>query len=80
MYNWTFFGAISYLFLFQASTWFTELISAQKYPDYADYQQRVGKFIPSLISSLPGDFSDKKAKPAGEKVEKTNGKKGAVTR
>jgi hypothetical protein len=77
MYNWTFLGAISYLFLFQASTWFTELISAEKYPDYADYQKRVGKFIPSLISSLPGD---KKAKPAAEKVEKMNGKKGPVKR
>ena len=29
LYNWTFLGAMSYLILFQASTWFTELITAQ---------------------------------------------------
>lgn len=76
MYNWTFLGAMSYLILFQASTWFTELITAGKYPDYAEYQQRVGKFLPKLISSLPGDFSDKKRKPAEERGEKGgNGKK-----
>lgn len=44
--NWTFIGAFSYLVLFQASTWFTELISAEKYPEYKVYQERVGKFLP----------------------------------
>jgi len=74
LYNWTFLGAISYIMLFQASTWFTELISSQKYPEYKEYQQRVGKFLPKMSSELPGDFSDQKATP---KVEKKNG---AVTR
>ncbi|TAQ85890.1 hypothetical protein B7494_g5783 [Chlorociboria aeruginascens] len=69
LYNWTGVGAVSYLILFQASTWFTELISAQKYPEYKEYQQRVGKFLPTLTTTLPGDFSEQKAKP---KVEKTN--------
>jgi len=73
LYNWTFLGAMSYLILFQASTWFTELITAEKYGDYREYQQRVGKFIPKLTSDLPGDFSDQKAKPKVEKVEKKNG-------
>jgi len=41
-------GAASYLILFQASTWFTELVSAGKYPDYKVYQKRVGKFLPKL--------------------------------
>jgi len=68
LYNWTIIGAMSYLFLFQASTWFTELITAGKYPDYEEYQQRVGKFMPRMSSSLPGDFSDQKERP---KVEKT---------
>jgi hypothetical protein len=72
LYNWTFVGAMSYLFLFQASTWFTELVTAGKYPEYAEYQQRVGKFLPKLTSSLPGDFSDQKAKP---KVEVKDQKK-----
>jgi hypothetical protein len=74
MYNWTFLGALSYLFLFQASTWFTELITAKKYTDYKEYQQRVGKFLPKLTSDLPGDFSDQKVKPKAEsKPEKKTG-------
>lgn len=48
-YNWTGIGAASYLFLFQSSTWLTELLSSQKYPDYKLYQRDVGKFLP-----LPG--------------------------
>lgn len=58
--NWTIVGAASYLFLFQASTWLTELISTSKYPEYKEYQNRVGKFLPSIIGGLPGDFSDKR--------------------
>lgn len=82
LYNWTFLGAMGYLFLFQASTWFTELITAGKYSDYAEYQQRVGKFLPKLTSSLPGDFSDQKAKPKVEKakVEKAERKNGGGVR
>jgi steroid 5-alpha reductase family enzyme len=70
LYNWTGVGAIGYLCLFQASTWFTEKITAGKYPEYKEYQQRVGKFLPKLSSDLPGDFSDRKSKPA----EVANGK------
>lgn len=50
-YNWTGIGALSYLFLFQASTWLTELLSARKYPEYKIYQQKVGKFLPSPTSA-----------------------------
>lgn len=63
LYNWTFVGAVSYLILFQASTWFTERITADKYLDYKEYQLRVGKFLPRLNSSLPGDFSEQVGKP-----------------
>jgi len=66
---------MSYLILFQASTWFTELITAEKYEDYKEYQKRVGKFLPKLVSDLPGDFSDQKAKPKVEKAEKKDGAK-----
>ncbi len=48
-YNWTGVGAAAYLFLFQASTWLTELLSAGKYPEYKEYRKQVGKFLP-----LPG--------------------------
>ena len=66
---------MSYLILFQASTWFTELITRGKYPEYKEYQQRVGKFLPRLSTDLPGDFSDQKVKPKVEKaVEKKKGK------
>lgn len=55
------------MILFQASTWFTELISTKKYPEYKEYQDRVGKFLPKLPGGLPGDFSDKrKSKPAAK--------------
>ncbi|CAD6503172.1 BgTH12-02840 [Blumeria graminis f. sp. triticale] len=48
LYNWTLIGAASYIALFQASTWLTELSSAQKYPEYALYRKNVGKFVPRL--------------------------------
>jgi hypothetical protein len=67
LYNWTGVGALGYLILFQASTWFTELITKKKYPEYQEYIGRVGKFTPKLSGSLPGDFSDKKAKPKVER-------------
>ncbi|KAF2091826.1 DUF1295-domain-containing protein [Saccharata proteae CBS 121410] len=67
-FNWTFVGALSYLFLFQASTWFTELISAGKYPDYKEYQQRVGKFLPKLFG--PG-MPPATATTKGEEVKKS---------
>jgi protein-S-isoprenylcysteine O-methyltransferase Ste14 len=75
-YNWTAIGAVSYFLLFQASTWFTELISAKKYPQYKEYQHRVGMFLPRLPKDLPGDFSDEKAKP---KVEETETRAKATT-
>ena len=59
-YNWSIVGAVAYLILFQASTWFTELVSAKKYPEYEEYQKRVGKFLPKLPGGPPGNFSDKR--------------------
>jgi len=68
-YNWTGIGAIAYLVLFQASTWFTELVSARKYPEYPEYQKRVGKFVPRLSSDLPGNFSDQYGKKGTRKEQ-----------
>jgi steroid 5-alpha reductase family enzyme len=59
-YNWTGIGFAAYLALFQASTWLTELLSEQKYPDYKDYRRQVGKFIPTNLS--PPKMSKPKAK------------------
>jgi len=65
--------------LFQGSTWFTELLTSRKYPEYKEYQKRVGKFLPKIGTSLPGDLSDKKAKPEVEKQpEKRSEKKKAI--
>ena len=47
LFNWTFAGAGFLILLFHGSTWLTELITAGKYPEYAEYQKRVGKFFPT---------------------------------
>lgn len=52
LYNWSGIGAMSYLILFQSSTWLTERITAGKYPEYKIYQQKVGKFLPTGLSWL----------------------------
>lgn len=76
-YNWTGFGALGYLALFQGSTWLTEKITKGKYPEYAEYQQRVAKFLPRLSSDLPGDFSDKKDKVKVGKAQPQKVQKGS---
>ena len=68
-YHWAGVGALSYLMLFQGSTWLTELLSSQKYPEYAEYQKRVGMFVPGFKSGLPGNFSDRKV--SGVKQQKS---------
>ncbi|OBT78423.1 hypothetical protein VF21_02139 [Pseudogymnoascus sp. 05NY08] len=55
LYNWTGFGALGLVGLFQGSTWLTEKLTAQKYPGYKEYQKRVSKFIPRMSHTLPGD-------------------------
>jgi steroid 5-alpha reductase family enzyme len=68
--NWTFAGALGYLLLFQASTWFTELISAGKYPGYKDYQSRVGKFLPKLWSAgVDAENNEKRKMTAARPVK-----------
>lgn len=51
LYNWTGIGFLGYLLLFQASTWLTELLSEGKYPEYQQYRQQVGKFIPTSFTA-----------------------------
>ncbi len=66
--NWTGFGALSYLILFQASTWFTELVSSGKYAEYEEYQRRVSKFIPSLGTAMKGRMPE--PKPAARSIDR----------
>ncbi|KAF2664071.1 DUF1295-domain-containing protein [Microthyrium microscopicum] len=55
--NWTIFGTIAYVLIFIGSAPLTERISSGKYPQYKEYQQLVGKFLPSLL----GGFRKSKA-------------------
>ncbi|MFN0204335.1 MAG: DUF1295 domain-containing protein [Bacteroidia bacterium] len=44
--NWSLTGAILLMLLFLGSSDFSEKISAEKYPDYQDYQKKVPRFLP----------------------------------
>lgn len=44
--NWSVMGAILLVLLFWGSSSFTESITTGKYPDYAEYQKRVPRFLP----------------------------------
>ena len=46
--NWSIIGCILLLILFYNSSKFSEEISAQKYPEYADYQKSTPRFIPKI--------------------------------
>ena len=46
--NWSLTGCILLMLLFLGSSDFSEKISASKYPGYAEYQRKVGRFLPSL--------------------------------
>lgn len=48
--NWSMIGCLLLILLFQGSARFSEEISASKYPDYKDYQQKVSQFVPNLIN------------------------------
>lgn len=68
-FNWTGLGALAFLILFYFSTWFTELVSSGKYPEYKEYQARVGKFIPRLGTEPVGDWKiPAKAKKGKDKI------------
>lgn len=46
--NWSLAGGILLMLLFLGSSDFSEKISAEKYPGYADYQRRVPRFVPKF--------------------------------
>ena len=67
-WNWSGIGALALLALFQASTWLTELISADKYLDYKLYQRHVGKFLP--WSTVDWEKAETKQQAAAKKIDK----------
>lgn len=72
-YNWTAGGMISYLLVFQGSTPITEYISSSKYPEYAQYKKKVGRFLPSIF----GGWNEAQAEQTAAKANASNEKKGA---
>lgn len=72
-FQWTGLGAVGYLLIFQGSTRLTEAISAGKYPEYVEYQARVGRFLPRLSAEASTKPSKKKtAAIAGAESKKSN--------
>jgi len=69
MFNWSAVGAISLLAIFQGSTPFTEHITSEKYPQYADYQRLVARFVPGFATLVGSGKAEKEAEMR-EEVEK----------
>ncbi len=46
--NWSIAGCLLLVILFQGSSDFSEAISAEKYPQYKDYQKSTGRFFPKI--------------------------------
>ena len=75
-FNWSFTGAMAYMFVFQASTAFTEFITARKYSEYGEYQKKVSKFLPKFTSLFGGPEPMGKFSP-NTKKESGKGRKKA---
>ncbi|KAJ0416770.1 hypothetical protein BJY00DRAFT_303855 [Aspergillus carlsbadensis] len=60
--QWSGIGIVGLLLIFQGSVRLTEQISAGKYPEYKEYQARVGRFIPRLSQAPRYKSSKKKSK------------------
>lgn len=50
-FNWSAAGALLLIILFKSSSDFSEDISANKYPEYKDYQRQVPRFIPVKLKA-----------------------------
>jgi steroid 5-alpha reductase family enzyme len=71
-FNWAGLGALGYLAIFQGSTRLTEEISTGKYPEYSDYQARVGRFLPRLSVKAKKTKANKKAVQSKIENKKSN--------
>jgi steroid 5-alpha reductase family enzyme len=61
--NWSVMGAILLVLLFWGSSNFSESISSGKYPGYAEYKNRVPRFIPFLF---PRSYKSPEIQPEGK--------------
>lgn len=74
--QWTGLGIFGLLLIFQGSVKLTESISASKYPEYSDYQARVGRFIPRLsVKPKYKSASKKKTSKAKERTDQPSEEK-----
>ncbi|KAJ5608860.1 hypothetical protein N7528_009427 [Penicillium herquei] len=76
--HWTGLGILGLLGIFQGSTRLTESITASKYPEYSEYQARVGRFLPRFSAEAKTKSKGKKkAAPVedDQSVESTENKK-----
>lgn len=73
-FSWLGLGVLGYLAIFQGSTRLTESISAGKYPEYSEYQARVGRFLPrlSVEAKKPKRSSKKASKQPAVEDKKSN--------
>jgi len=53
--NWSIAGCLLLILLFKGSSDFSEGISEGKYPEYAEYKKRVGRFLPKAIPEKKGE-------------------------
>ncbi|KAI9367431.1 hypothetical protein BJX61DRAFT_547485 [Aspergillus egyptiacus] len=69
--QWTSLGAVGLLLIFQGSVRLTEQISTGKYPEYQEYQARVGRFIPRLSVAPRYKSTKNKQKKVAQSVPKS---------
>ncbi|KAE8375650.1 hypothetical protein BDV26DRAFT_267445 [Aspergillus bertholletiae] len=69
--QWTGVGVLALLMIFQGSTPLTESISTSKYPEYSEYQARVGRFIPRFSAKPKYKGKAKKKANKAEQAEQS---------
>ncbi|KAJ4268717.1 hypothetical protein NW762_002785 [Fusarium torreyae] len=77
IYSYTFTGAAALIFLFQGSTWLTELITVGKYSEYPAYQKQVGMFMPKSLKPYKTPVRQPKIIRTSEIAQKMEDKKQA---
>ncbi|KAE8350797.1 hypothetical protein BDV28DRAFT_138424 [Aspergillus coremiiformis] len=73
--QWTGVGVLGLLMIFQGSTRLTESISSGKYPEYSEYQARVGRFIPRFSAKPKYKGKAKQKTKKNENPEEEEDKK-----
>jgi steroid 5-alpha reductase family enzyme len=53
LFNYSMFSGLVMCYLFQRSVRVTEKIQTKKYPEYAEYQKKIGRLLPSLKGYTP---------------------------